>query len=146
MKTRLAIIALAALLTACQNQPAPRAYGITPHGSLTRGCRYTATWGGPLVQWIDHTNGYQWTCTYREFFQYCGGRHPNALGIAVKGKLPADISSPAPATNAQPAQAQAAAYVDNPAGEIDNAPTAPAYDVPPSVLYRPVYSTPQSQR
>lgn len=129
MKTRLAIITLAALLSACQNQPAPRAYGVTPVSPITRGCRYTATWGGPLVHWIDNTNGHRWTCSYAEFFQYCGGRHPNALSIAVKGQLPAEIdttpaSEPAPAISA----------------------SIPTEQPAPSVLYRPVYSTPQSQR
>lgn len=135
MKTRLALIITAAILSACQNSPAPRAYGVKPVAPITRGCRYTATWGGPLVHWIDNTNGHRWTCTYAEFFQYCGGRHPNALGIAVKGQLPAEITTtPAPAYNAsEPSAAAMSASI-------------PTEQPAPSVLYRPVYSTPQSQR
>lgn len=105
MKTRLAALILAVILSACANQfaPAPRAVGFTPHGTISHGCRYTATWGAPVVHWIDHTNGHRWTCTYREFFQYCGGRHPNALGIAVKGKLPAEYLTPSKAIPADEA-------------------------------------------
>lgn len=134
MKTRLAIITLAALLSACQNQPAPRAYGVKPVAPITRGCRYTATWGGPVVHWVDNLNGHRWTCTYAEFFQYCGGRHPNALGIAVKGQLPAEITT----TPAQDYNASEPAPAIN--AEVQPEPEAS------SVLYRPVYSTPQSQR
>ena len=127
MKTKLALIILAALLSACQNAPAPRAYGVKPVAPITRGCRYTATWGGPKVEWIDNLNGYRWTCTYQEFFRYCGGRHPNALGIAVKGKLPPEIVTPTAA----------------PAPRVSDV-GIPAEDPAPAAKYVPVYSTPQA--
>lgn len=90
MKTRLLSL-FVLCLASCQIQPiqpAPRAYGVRPVAPITRGCRYTAFWGAPVVHWIDNLNGHRWTCTYGEFFRYCGGRHPNELGIAVKGTLP----------------------------------------------------------
>lgn len=61
-------------------------------------CRYTATWGGPLVQWYEPSTGHRWTCTYAEFFAYCGKKHPREMGIKVLGSLPsASQRQPAPA-------------------------------------------------
>ena len=59
--------------------------------------RYVARWGGPLVEWYEPSTGYRWTCTYEEFFRYCGGRHPSALGIKVLGALPSPSQRTAPA-------------------------------------------------
>ena len=81
-------LALALILTSCS---APKATRFVPHGHVSNGCRYTATWGGPTVAWIDHANGHQWSSTYKEFFTYCGQQHPNQSGIAVKGELPIDV-------------------------------------------------------
>lgn len=122
MKTRLALIITAAILSACQTAPAPRAYGVKPVAPITRGCRYTATWGAPEVHWIDNLNGHRWTCSYADFFRYCGGKHPNALGIAVKGQLPPEILHPQPSAAVQPEPEP-----EQPAG-----------------TYVPTYSTPQA--
>lgn len=109
MKLKLILLMVAALvaviLPSCnQLQPAPKAYGFTPKGPIYNGCRYTATWGGDVVHWIDNTNGYRWTCTYQEFFRYCGKNHPNSLGIAVRGKLPDSVLNPQQHTAALPAK------------------------------------------
>lgn len=114
MKTRTTLLlACITLLASCQ-QPAPRAYGFTPQGPISRGCRYTATWGAPEVHWIDNVNGHRWTCSYADFFKYCGGKHPNEMSIAVKGKLPdltANTAQPAPAEKPAPASAPTATYI-----------------------------------
>lgn len=52
-------------------------------------CRFTATWGGAVVEWHEPATGHRWTCSYEDFFSYCGGKHPNAIGVKVVGKLPA---------------------------------------------------------
>lgn len=120
MKTQLAsfLLAAALLLTSASCSQTHRLfYG--PGGSTTssvpatqaHGIRYTATWGDPeLVHWIDNANGHRWTCTYREFFQYCGKNHPSTMGIAVRGKLPDNIAHPAPPAHQGAAPAQEVAH------------------------------------
>lgn len=108
MKMKLILLAAATLLslTSCEQLrqqcaithgtgSVPQAVAFTPHAPVYNGNRYTATWGDPnVVNWVDNSNGYRWTCSYQEFFRYCGGNHPSKLGIAVRGKLPANIANP----------------------------------------------------
>ena len=116
--TLVAALLLLTVLPSCsQFQPATKAVPFTAHGPVYGGNRYTATWGDPtLVHWVDNANGHRWTCTYKEFFQYCGQKHPSQLGIAVRGKLPSTVNGAAapaqpvnetttPAPQAQPAMA-----------------------------------------
>lgn len=51
-------------------------------------CRFIATWGGPLVEWYEPSTGQRWTCSYADFFKYCGKKHPREMGIKVLGSLP----------------------------------------------------------
>ena len=108
MKTKHILLALvsATLLASCgqyQITKVPQAAPVSRlHAPVQNGNRYTATWGGDVVHWVDSVNGHRWTCTYKEFFAYCGGKHPSAKGITVKGKLPASVTSPAPAAAPAP--------------------------------------------
>jgi len=107
MKTNIASSLLAAsllLLTSCEQmkqQWAVKATPVVPQGHIQHGNRYTATWGDPeVVNWVDNLNGHRWTCSYADFFKYCGKNHPSVMSITVKGKLPANIAHPA--ANPQP--------------------------------------------
>ncbi len=125
MKHTTAILLAASLLllTSCdqlRQTGATRAVPVVPQGSIHNGNRYTATWGDPeVVNWVDNVNGHRWTCTYQEFFKYCGGKHPSALSITVHGKLPANLTNPATAAPAQPATLAGSPTISNepPAGE-----------------------------